>query len=218
VVSWAHVNAGFASLKKLKEQLLAEAVRVSTKYDAALLAIGQGVAAQCERYCDRKFLRVENAVESIAADRIQFLLARFPIESVTKIELKDNEADGWVEQAISTFVRTIDNETGIVNLPEGADAGAWWAKVRFTYTGGYWWDITEEGNDALPAGATALPNDLFLAWILQCRTVWQAVDKLGTKITEVGPGAQFVTGTLNSLELTPTVKQMLGQYQRYNLV
>lgn len=212
------MNAGFSSLNKLKAQLLAEALRAGSKYDAAVLAIGKGVAGQIERYCDRKFLRTENAVEIIAADRIQFLLSRFPLESISAIDMKDNEADGWVAQTINEFVRIIDNKNGIVNLPDAADAGAWWAQVRFTFTGGYWWDITEEGNDTLPAGATALEEDIHLAWILQCKTVWQAVDKLGTKITEVGPGSQFDTGTLNSLELTSTVKQMLGQYQRYNLV
>lgn len=212
------MNAGFSSLKKLKEQLLAEALRAGSKYDAPLLVLGKGVVGQFERFCDRKFLRVENATDVIAADRIQFLLSRFPIESLSRIELKDNEADGWVEQTIATLVQTIDAENGIVNLPDSADAGAWWAKLRFTYTGGYWFDETEEGNDALPSGATAVPDDLFLAWILQCKTVWQSLDKLGTKITEVGPGSQFVTGTLNSLDLTPTVKQMLGQFKRYNLV
>jgi hypothetical protein len=212
------MNAGFSNLTRLKEQLLAEALRAGSKYDAVLLPLGKGVVGQFERYCDRKFLRVENAVESIAADRIQFLLSRFPLESISAIDLKDNETDGWVAQTITDLVQTIDAENGIVNLPDSADAGAWWAKLRFTYTGGYWVDETEEGNDVLPAGANAVPDDLYLAWILQCKTVWQSLDKLGTKITEVGPGSQFVTGTLNSLELTPTVKQMLGQYQRYNLV
>jgi hypothetical protein len=212
------MNAGFSSLTKLKAQLLAEALRASSKYDAALLALGKGVVGQFERYCDRKFLRLENATEIIPADRIQFLLSRFPLESIASIELKDNEADGWVAQTISTYVQTIDHENGIVNLPDAADAGAWWAKLRFTFTGGYWVDETEEGNDTLPAGAFAVPDDLFLAWILQCKTVWQSLDKLGTKIVDVGAGSSSVASTLNTLELIPDVKQRLGQYQRYNLV
>lgn len=210
------MNAGFANLKYLKAQLLAEALRVDTSYDAQLLAIGLGVVAQFEQFCDRKFARVEDATHIIDADRAQFLLNRFPLESVSAIAVKFTEADGWEEQTVNDYVRKIDLAAGIITLPD--DAGPDYAQVRFTFTGGYWWDQTAEGNDEMPAGATGIPDDLRLAWILQCRTAWQAIDKIGQDITKTGSSSQFVTGSLGGLDLTPTVKQMLGQYQRFNLL
>jgi len=210
------MNAGFGSLTVLKAQLLAEVLRADTAYDAALLAIGQGVVAKFENAADRKFARVVGYAEALPADRVNFLLERFPLESISTIELKLDEATGWVAQTITDFVRTIDLKNGLVILPDTADAGPYWGQVRFTYTGGYWFDETEEGTDSLPSGATALPADLTLAWILQCRAVWSAIDKLGVEIIKTGSAAA-VAASVAGIDLVPAVKDTLGDYARYSL-
>jgi hypothetical protein len=207
------MNAGFSSLKKLKEQLLAEALRVDASYDAPILAIGTGIAGMFERHCNRKFERTENATFECSADRCQVVLDRYPVESVASVHLRASAIEGWVEQ--SGFYQNWNAKTGIVYW--GWFAGESWAQLKFTFTGGYWWDITEEGNDTLPAGAVALPPDLLLAWQLQCRAAWQAIDKIGQDILKTGSSSNFVTGTLAGLELVPQVEAMIQPYRRFQL-
>lgn len=213
MVSWAHVNAGFSNLKSLKAQLLAEALRVSTKYDAALLAIGQGVAKQFEKFCNRKFARIENTTFVCSADRDHVYLDRYPLESISQVELRLDTTSGWEVQ--SGLVLNLDETNGKAYW--GYEPGPHYAQLRFTFTGGYWWDQTEEDNDTLPSGATELEEDLKLAWLLQCRIAWQAIDKIGQDITKTGSSSNLVTGTLAGLEMLPDVKEKLIPFRRMQL-
>lgn len=207
------MNLGLGNLITLKQQLLAEALRVSTKYDAQLQAIGKGVAAQFEKYCNRKFCRTESATFVCSADRDHVFLDRYPLESVSQVELRTDNDTGFEVQ--SDIVLTTDEASGKVFW--GYYAGPHYGQLRFTFTGGYWFDITEENNDTMPSGATALPDDLRLAWILQCRVVWQAIDKQGKDVATTGSSSQFVSGTLASLALNDQVKEILNGYRRFQL-
>lgn len=215
-------NAGFANLATLKAHLLASAQRTSTAYDAPIAAIGLGAAAAIAQFCNRRFERLAADTEIIAADRVEFLLRRYPVEAVSKIELKLTEALGWEELVINDVVNTIDLESGIVHFAGRNDVGPDYGQVRFTYTGGYWWEQVEPDAGgyptAQPAGSSALPADLKLAWLLQCEAVWMARDKLGVSVLTSGNSGDFVTGTISNLDLIPMVKKMLQQYIRFNLV
>lgn len=207
------MNAGLSNLVTLKQQLLAEALRATTKYDAQLEAIGKGVAGLLEKYCSRKFARVEDDTFICSADREAVYLPRYPIEDITAVALKADQETGWETQ--TSFVINRNDASGHVYW--GSYAGPDYAQLRFTYTGGYWFDETEENNDTIPDGATALPDDLRLAWLLQCRLVWQSIDKLGQDIVKTGSSSQFVTGTLAGLALNDQVKELLGGYRRFQL-
>lgn len=201
------MNAGFSSLTILKKHLLAEALRASTKYDVALLALGLGVAGQFEQYCNRKFARTVAATCTCSADRDHFYLDRAPVESVASVELKVDDATGWENQ--DSLIINTENESGRVYW-----AAPLWdnnGQLRFTFTGGYWWDQTEETNDSLPSGATALPAELQLAWLLQCREVWANLDKLGINIAEAKEKAFALSG----VELIPAARAVLGNYRRF---
>lgn len=206
--------AGFASLKFLKSQLLAEVLRGDESYDVQLTAVGLGVAAAIERHCNRKFGREVEFTEVFPADRIEFILSRFPIEEVTLSEVKSSEADGWVEQA-SDFIVITDLSNGIINT--GTEPGKYYAQVRFTATGGYWIDTSDERDGTLPDGATALPDDLLLAWLLQCKKIWEVNDPLGTKIVPSKEAVQLVGLSLAGLEFIPQVVGLLGRHIRYQL-
>ncbi len=210
------MNLGLGNLNELKAQLLAEALRSDTSYDAIITAIGKGVAAQFEKYCGRKFERTEGAVDTHPADRCQFLLSRFPVESVTLSEIKDNETDGWVAQETG-FIRSLDLISGIVFLADTRDAGGYWASIRFTYTGGYWFDDSEDASGQLPSGATQLPDDLKLAWFNQCRAVWTAIDKIGVDIARTG-NPTTAENTVASLALVPSVKDIVNLYRRMEMI
>jgi hypothetical protein len=204
------MNAGFATLKYLKSQLLAEVLREDTSYDAMITAIGQGVAAQFESFCNRKFYRTEDDTAQFSADREVFVLPRFPVEEVSFIEFQSTYAAGWEAQSIS-LVQQVNVASGLVRF--GGTLGGDMDLVRLTYTGGYWWNTNEDATDAMPATATALPGDLLAAWTLQCQAVWDRADKLGNSI-----GSNPDTKTkLGELELVPLVKQMLNGRIRYQM-
>lgn len=207
------MNLGLGNLYTVKANLLADALRAGTRYDGALQLIAAGVATSFERYCNRKFGRVEGDTFICSADRSEVYLPRYPVESVSATDLKVDTATGWETQ--TDFIWNLNEFTGQVYW--GGPAGPDYAQLRFTYTGGYWFDETEENTDTLPAGATALPADLQFAWILQTRAAWQAVDKTGVDIVKTGSSSAFVTGSLGGLELVPQVKQILDAYRRFQI-
>ena len=205
------MNLGLGNLTELKAQLLAEALRSGTRYDARLIAVGKGAAAAIEQFCNRKFGRVVGDTYTGPADRTHCILPRYPVESISQVEFKSDETTGFVVQTDNAYV-ALKSESGIVHF--GASLGPHWSQIRITYTGGFWFDETEENNDTLPSGATALPQDVKLAWYLHCQTIWQTLDKLGTDITKTGT-EQTTGATLSGLDMSPAVKAPIGQFIRY---
>lgn len=209
------MNAGLSNLATLKQHLLAPALRSAVTYDVQITALGLGMAAAIEKFCNRKFARVENDTHICTADRDHAYVPRYPLETFTSIEMKADINVGWEMQ--TGLVLNTNPASGLVYW--GAGISFAWAQMRITYTGGYFFETLEPDDEAypssLPAGAAALPEDLKLAWLLQCRNVWASVDKLGTAITKIGTGAESVTGTLPTLELIPQVKTMLAGHIRY---
>jgi len=67
-------------------------------------------------------------------------------------------------------------------------------------------------SETLPSGATALPHDLFEAWVMQSQA---AVEHLNTLR---GAGVQRsgeTVGQLTELEMLPAVRQILQPYKRF---
>lgn len=209
------MNAGFSNLDTLKKTLLAGTMKADVRFDKIIAALGLGMATMFENTCNRKFARLVGVQETFPADRCEFCLSRKPVESVATAELKLNETDGWVMQD-ATYIRAIDLKNAIINTGD-RDAGPYYAQVRFTFTGGYFWE-TLEPDDAnfpsdLPDGASALPDDLFNAWILQCRHIWNQLDKTGANILKDGEEKSLRFPQ----DFAPTVENTLGQYKNFNL-
>jgi hypothetical protein len=206
------MNAGLGNIKTLKAHLLAEALREDTAYDSQLLLIGLGTAAAFEGYCDRKFAWAEDDTFTCSADRTFVYLPRYPVTAITTVELKT--ALTWETQ--TGLIQSWNDYTGHVYW--GGEAGPDYAQLRFTFTGGYWFDTTADDSGVMPDDATALPSDLKLAWVMQCRQAWQSVDKLGVDILKTGSSSQFVTGSLSNLDLIPDVKNILDGYRRFQML
>ena len=85
--------------------------------------------------------------------------------------------------------------------------------LRVNYTGGYWVDISDNESGSLPSGATALPKDLQMAWLLQCQHIWSKRDNLGIDHAVEQDRRQ----TFTNLELVPEVKDILNDYRRIGL-
>lgn len=214
------MNCGFSNLDFLKKQVLAKTMTSDKRFDIFIGAIGLGVAGQFAAFCNRSFSRVVNDQKIISADRVEFCLSRYPVESVSLVEMKLTEKDGWqqVDAPPWAILQTIDQAAGIVRFPEDDDLGPYYAQVRITYTGGYFWeqlDPDEAGYPtAMPAGAFALPDALRIAWLLQCKHVWANQDKLGTDILASGKVASLRFPE----DFAPTVEQILGSFKRLQLV
>ena len=206
------MNCGLGNLDSLKRHLLpANTMAGQTQFDALIIDIGQGVADDFEQFCNRRFERVAGDQEIFQANRASFVLPRYPLEVLTTVELDMADGNGFVVQD-STFIQSVSLDSGVVYMPERPDSGPYWAQVRFTYTGGFWWEELEPDDQGypsvMPGTATALPKGLRLAWLNQCREVWNAYDKLGTGLVSK-PGVQTLIG---ELDYSKAVKRTLGNY------
>ena len=301
------MNSGLSNLATLKAWLLPASMQAGADYDAAILAIGRGVALQMEQYCNRYFVRTVDDIFETRADVDHLILPRYPVEEISKLELRNLLSDGWIDQGtLSDSVNNWAADSGLVTLPFALSLIRG-ARIRLTYTGGFWFDtseavpdpdshqtqgavvdldenaesldvvfpvefdaipavtltlqlpaggtqilvnpsaITTTGFTALigfpipatgyslswsakssiaaadpgdqPAGSTAVPDDLLLAWRLQCELVWKMHDRLGLAIGEQGAGAGGALPGLSlpGLDSIPQVKAILQSYIRYAL-
>ena len=57
------------------------------------------ISARFERFCNRSFGRQVDTCEEFGADAVEIVTGSYPIETVSRFEIKDNEATGWQEIA-----------------------------------------------------------------------------------------------------------------------
>lgn len=202
------MNIGLGNLTELKGQLLAASLRSDTNYDNVITAIGQGVAAQFDKYCNRKFARLEGDFDQFRADRRHYYLKRYPVEAIASAQRQDTLSDGWLNLPVADLIQQWNLRIGYISFI--ALQGYEFSQLMVTYTGGFWFDTTEDGSGVMPAAATPLPADVKFAWYLQCQNVWRQWDKLGNQIAEA-PEQQT---SAQSLLLAPAVRELLDDHRR----
>jgi hypothetical protein len=158
------MNAGFSNLISLKKRLLLDSDAAGTTCDDAVAALGLGVAGLIEAHCSRDFARLEDAVHEGSAALGFVTVSRYPLESVSLLEMRDDVTSGWAEVDVLNFL----SQSGLVFFARGLSGSS----VRVTYTGCYWWDTSEDESGTLPAGATAIPRGLVEAWVQACKFFW----------------------------------------------
>lgn len=208
------------TLAELKAHLLTESLRAATDYDEKIAALGKGIAELFEKRTGRKFLRVVDDTVDFSADRAHFVVPRYPIEEVTRVEKRSSLAEGYVDQGtVSDFIENLSEQAGLVQFP--GTIGTFSERVRLTYTGGYWIPDTpadEEEAEEQPEGSATRPHDLYFAWLLQCEYVWKVTDKLGISIAGGGGGGAELLGlSIAGVQLLPQVLNTLTDYTRRNL-
>ncbi|MFZ4774627.1 MAG: hypothetical protein ACOYM3_04645 [Terrimicrobiaceae bacterium] len=204
------MNAGFSNLKTLKRELLLAADAAKTENDASLAALGLGVAAMFDSFCNRKFRRDAAAVDQFSANRGFWPARWYPIESVTSVEARTDYLAGFVVESGQPV--NVNEQSGLIYF--GSFLGLMSDTVRITYAGGYWWDESETTATTIPTGATALPEDLRAAWIMQCRWFWERrslTDRAKAGFAEDTAELGFA-GTQDELLLP--VRQVLSAYRR----
>src|SRR5882724_10810364 len=69
-----------------------------TDYDGILTNAIKAVSDRFDKETNRTLARTTSATHEFEADETEVSPPCYPIESVTKFELKSNETDGWIEQ------------------------------------------------------------------------------------------------------------------------
>jgi hypothetical protein len=186
---------------------------LDTTYDNLLTATISAISTRFDKETNRTLARTTGITEEFSADQTEILVPCYPIESVTKFELKSTEAEGWIEQTgIDYLIRrkciislalplSLSSPSSISNLPSPV--------ARVTYTGGY---VLPGATPS--AGQTALPDDLEQAAVEQVAHWFQTREMLG--LDTIWPHA----GTyekFSKLSLLLPVQAVLKHYQRWVL-
>lgn len=205
------MNLGLGNLATVKSFL--NVASALTDYDTVIATIAKGVAGQVEQFCNRKFARVENTTEDFPADYGCLIVSRYPIESLTSVALQNNPADAFT--VINETFRFIA-QAGLVEL--GQPRGSASARIRLTFTGGYFFETKDSGDSgyptSAPSGSNALPDDLKLAWLIQIEHLWSQRDNLGLTLTNK-PGAR---SKVDAVKLCDEAKELLQPLVRMTLV
>ena len=69
-----------------------------TDYDGLLTAAIKDMSARFDKETNRTLARTTTATHEFDVDETEVSPPCYPVESVTKFELKSNETDGWSEQ------------------------------------------------------------------------------------------------------------------------
>ncbi len=195
-------------LSTLKSRLLIP--DTDPQFDVLLTNAIAALSARFDRECHRSFARTENATHEFDADETMIIPACYPIESVTKFEVKSSEAAGW--QEVQPTPDYLIRHACIISLsaPLNSQPSALSPPLaRVTSTGGYVLPGT-----APTTGQTPLPPDLENAAIEQVAFWFQSRDKLGTKTTWAYHGTYQQLATL---DLLPSVQAVLRHHQRWSL-
>jgi len=145
---------------------------VVTDYDDLLTNAIKAVSARFDKETNRILSRTAAVTHEFDATDTEILPRCYPVESVTKFELKSNETDGWSEQ---TGVEYLVRRQCVISLSSPLrNPNSALSTARLTYTGGYVLPGTTPS-----AGQTALPDDLEQAAVEQVAYWFRNRDKSG---------------------------------------
>ena len=212
-------DCGLGTLGELKRFCITPAMTNANTFDVPLQFIGRGVAKSFNDAVNRRFKREVGVLEQFSFSRRNLCSIHTPIETITKMELKYSEAEGWIDLTTGLSLCLVDYIEGIVRVPDDmwpisaqfqhGKPGIW----RLTITGGYWYDPTDDGTGTQPAGSYLLPDDLKLAWLLQCQHLFINRDNLGITWSPAGE-VHDTRKSLASVNFIPVAKSALSNYHR----
>jgi hypothetical protein len=176
---------------------------LDVQFDALLTNAIKAISTRFDQATNRTLARTAVATYEFDADETEILVPCYPIETVTKFELKTTETEGWLEQTgIDFLIRrscVLSLLSPLSTLPSSV--------ARATYTGGY---LLPGSADIL--SATRLPDDLEQAAVEQVAAWFQNRDKLG--LDTIWPH-QGTYQKFAQQDLLPSVKSVLSRYTRW---
>ena len=210
-------DCGLGTLGELKRFCITSGLVADTTYNNVLAHIGLGTAKSFDNATGKKFKRGVSVMEQFSFSRRTIVVAHTPIESISKLEVKYSEAEGWIDLTTGLGLCLVDNVEGFVKIPDDfwRVSGQYRSNPpglgRLTLTGGYWYDPTDSGTGILPTGAYLLPEDLKLGWLLQCQHLWVNRDNLGITWSPTGEAHDTRKSLLN-VKMLPSVSHTLTEY------
>src|SRR6266478_299300 len=179
----------------------------NVQFDALLANAIKAISARFDKETNRTLARTEDATHEFSADETEILVPCYPVETVTKFELKSTEAEGWVEQ---TGIDFLIRRACIISLTSPLSTlNSQPSTCRVTYTGGY----LLPGSADVPS-ATRLPDDLEQAAVEQVAFWFQNRDKIG--LNTIWPHAGTYEKFIQT-DLLLEVKAVLKSYERWSL-
>ena len=178
--------------------------------DALLTTALVAISARFDSETNRILTRTVNSLQEFDTDDTEILPVCYPIESVSKFELKTSETEGWIEQTNVTYLirsNCIVSLQSPLSTTGGLSRSGQPSTCRLTYTGGYVMPGTSPG-----AGQTALPSDLEQAALEQVAYWFQNRDKLGLLRHRPNQGTYI---QLDKLDLLPGVTAVLKGHSRW---
>jgi hypothetical protein len=200
------LNAGLSSLAVLKASCVAAALRTRTDVDAALITLGTAAAGMIEDYLSRKLQYVAGEIYEQGARCLVASLPRYPLKEVTALAVRDTPSA--TPASVTGSLMRIDAAAGLLHF--NAPVGAQNSTLITTYSGGFWFDTTEDESGTMPSGATPLPAALRGAWLMQCQGMINALKLFDAQSSAKGKDAE----TLTKLDLLPLVIVALRPYRR----
>jgi hypothetical protein len=178
-------------------------------HDAILSRAIEAFSARFDRECNRPLARTVDATEEFSADEVEIPVSCYPIESISRFELKSAQAPGWAVQASVDYIvrRSCVISLAVPLTPHPPSSMP--AVARLTYTGRYLLP-----GSAPILGAALLPADLENAAIEQVAFWFINRDKLG-QIRTWPAGGNYVQ--LADTDLLPSVRATLRRHTRFTL-
>jgi hypothetical protein len=177
-------------------------------YDDLLIGAIKALTSRFDHETNRTLARTENATDEFDATDTELAVSCYPIEIVTKFELKTTESDGWQEIPAPAY---LIRRACVISLQSllSSSLRTPHSALRICYTGGF----VLPGSDAAPP-ATPLPKELEFAAIEQLAFWFQHRDTLGLKTNwpKAGIYQQFATQ-----DLLQSVTAVLEKYRRWIL-
>jgi len=170
-------------------------------FDVLLAAAIRAASARFDLECRRIFARTADLEYEFPAGDTEILVPGYPIESITRFEVKTAEAEGW---AVQSDIGHLVRRKCVISLER--PLGGRRSQARVIYTGGY----------VLPgsvptAGQTLLPGELENATVEQVAFWFQNRDRLGLSRSWDYHATYRQFG---ALDLLPGVEKVLARYRR----
>jgi len=187
-------------------EMKAELGLSDTTDDALLTQAMAALDGRFDSFLNRILARGINVIEYFDGGGRTLLLARFPVESVTSINVDADAVWGAATLLGSTDYRLNKLRGRIVF---GADGSESWPtgyqNIRVVYTAGF-----VAGGEIPPAGQSAMPEAIRRAYILQCAFEWRNRTHLGQQSVS----AQGGSINLAPAKLLPEVQDILNEWKR----
>lgn len=194
------LDAGFSTLAYLKTRILPAGTDDVTDWDEPLSRLGLGVAGRFNSYCNRIFQRVEGQVDEFNAATTAVILRALPVEVINTVQVR------VFTGSLDTFTagQQLDKKAGLVQFEIAPGDGT--ERVVIDYDGGFWLD----DGDAMPTGATPLPDEILEAWVMQCQAWAEARNIFGTIALD-----KERKPSTSAVQIMDEVKEILNPYRRF---